>query len=258
MSVHTDCVEDVDTLLADICFNEDLYAKPPTVEFTVIDHTVASSHNSQNAQKVPRRVSTSNIPSNNLNSLNNDHIGNGNTNMNSSMNTNMNINMNTSNSMSMSNSNSNMNMSNNNTTTPNNRLKNINIRAPNTEPLKALYSSGKEVPFDHDDTKEMTVYIGGRNRVVYYGVNGSPYYITDSGKKYFYHALLYCIILYCVSLCLIVFCFVLLCIIVFCCISILSYLILYCFLLFVIDLYHLILFDVVLCNAILFFIIFII
>lgn len=37
--VYTDCVEDIDTPLSDICFNEDLYTRPPTVEFTVVRST---------------------------------------------------------------------------------------------------------------------------------------------------------------------------------------------------------------------------
>ena len=53
-----------------------------------------------------------------------------------------------------------------------------------TEPApKNVYSSIKEIPIDHEEDKDITVYISGRNRVVYYGINGSPYYITDSGKK---------------------------------------------------------------------------
>ena len=53
-----------------------------------------------------------------------------------------------------------------------------------TEPApKSIYSSVKEIPVDLEEDKEITVYISGRNRVVYYGINGSPYYITDSGKR---------------------------------------------------------------------------
>jgi hypothetical protein len=55
-------------------------------------------------------------------------------------------------------------------------------RVPGTEPpQKIAYNSGKEIPFDHDEEKEMTVYTNGRNRKVYYGINGAPYYITDTG-----------------------------------------------------------------------------
>ena len=67
-------------------------------------------------------------------------------------------------------------------TTPNTRLR--KIRTPMTEPApKSIYSSVKEIPVDLEEDKEITVYISGRNRVVYYGINGSPYYITDSGKR---------------------------------------------------------------------------
>lgn len=169
MSVHTDCVEDVDTLLADICFNEDLYAKPPTVEFTVTDHNASAGIST--TSKV-RRASTSNIASSSSSSSNSN-----------------NNNSTTSSSTIIRDSAAILNSSSGNgrseilatTTTPNNRLR--KVRTPLTEPsAKSVHSSVKEVPFDNDEEKDMTVYISGRNRVVYYGINGSPYYITDSGK----------------------------------------------------------------------------
>lgn len=57
------------------------------------------------------------------------------------------------------------------------------IRTPGADmSQKIAYNSGKEIPFDHDESKEMTVYSNGRNRKVYYGINGAPYYITDTGN----------------------------------------------------------------------------
>ena len=215
MSVHTDCVEDVDTLLADICFNEDLYAKPPTVEFTVTDYN-AQAEDMTTAKL--RRASTSNIPSSSS-SANSNNNSNSSDNNNSSSNSSggssigtfgrdssallsssssgsssSGSNSNSGNSNSNSgNSNSNSGNSNSNSvisrseilataTTPNTRLR--KIRTPMTEPApKSIYSSVKEIPVDLEEDKEITVYISGRNRVVYYGINGSPYYITDSGKR---------------------------------------------------------------------------
>ena len=214
MSVHTDCVEDVDTLLADICFNEDLYAKPPTVEFTVTDQNALAG---DIAEAKLRRSSTTNIPSSSSSSNNNssdNHNNSSNSNSSSSISTfvrdssallsssSSGSSSSSSSSSSSGNSSSGNSSSGNSSsgnsssgnsgnsrseilataTTPNTRFR--KVRTPMTEPApKNVYSSIKEIPIDHEEDKDITVYISGRNRVVYYGINGSPYYITDSGKK---------------------------------------------------------------------------
>lgn len=182
-SVHKDCVEDPDTLLADICFNEDLYTKPPTVEFTVTDEQTAPPRIRKTATS-----SGSSSSSSNISSFRDSNISN--------------------------NNNSSSNISNNNNivgssrgsaldrteffsaaTAPTSRPKVIRV-AGTEPPQKIAYSSGKEIPFDHDEEKEMTVYTNGRNRKVFYGINGAPYYITDTGMFSLslcsYHVILPC------------------------------------------------------------------
>ena len=208
MSVHTDCVEDVDTLLSDICFNEDLYAKPPTVEFTVVE----SNQNSQNnlRRNSAGAVGVSSVvgskgSGNNVNGVNgvNSNGGSGSSSSSSSSSS-------STYSTNSTNSNISSTMIRDSSSVLGNR--NINDRDTRTEALSALsalsslsstaprvkkilrpiepkikehsFSAQKEVPFDHDEDKDITVYVTGRNRVVYYGISGSPYYITDSGTNY--------------------------------------------------------------------------
>jgi hypothetical protein len=165
-------VEDPDTLLADICFNEDLYTKPPTVEFTVTEEQIAPSRIRKAATSA---VGSSSIISSSSSSFRDSNISNGSS---SSISSNI------------GNSHSIVSNSRNNAldrseffstaTAPISRTKMTRV-AGTEPPQKVAYNSGKEIPFDHDEEKEMTVYTNGRNRKVYYGINGAPYYITDTG-----------------------------------------------------------------------------
>jgi hypothetical protein len=180
-SVHKDCVEDPDTLLADICFNEDLYTKPPTVEFTVTEEQIAPPRIRKVATTA---VGSSSIVSSSSSSSSNFRDSNV---SNSSSSSSSNI--------SNSNSSSIVSNSRNNvldrseffstSTAPISRTKMTRV-AGTEPPQKIAYNSGKEIPFDHDEEKEMTVYTNGRNRKVYYGINGAPYYITDTGAVLLY------------------------------------------------------------------------
>ena len=200
-------MEDSDTPLADICFNEDLYSKPPTVEFTVIE-----DHAALRARKSAATISSS---SNHISSSSSSGIGSSNSlrdnsNMTSSKSVNSNAIIGSGSSSSNSNSTStstyNGSINNSNTSnSSNNSSSNSSvgsgprtgadffstfagsrpklIRTPGSDmSQKIAYNSGKEIPFDHDESKEMTVYSNGRNRKVYYGINGAPYYITDTGN----------------------------------------------------------------------------
>ena len=171
-SVHRDCVEDAETLLSDICFNEDFYSKPPTVEFTVIDEVVVSSNGSGSSviddsvvSSKARRSSTSDA--------------------NSSSSSSRNTSASSSNVLNISAQRSNITSSsfNPSTSTSASRIKAGRIPpAEHSEPsLKVAYSSGVEIPLDYSIGQEISIYTSGRNRKVYYGLNGAPYYITDTG-----------------------------------------------------------------------------
>ena len=176
-SVHKDCVEDPDTLLADICFNEDLYTKPPTVEFTVTEEQVAPPR--------IRKAATSTVGSSSITSSSSSSSNFKDSNVSSNISTNISSNSNNNSSSSSIVGNSRNSMLDrseffSSSTAPISRIK-MNRVAGTEPPQKVAYNSGKEIPFDHDEEKEMTVYTNGRNRKVYYGINGAPYYITDTG-----------------------------------------------------------------------------
>ena len=169
-SVHRDCVEDAETLLSDICFNEDFYSKPPTVEFTVIDEVVVSSNGSGSsviddsiASSKARRSSTSDA--------------------NSSSSSSRNTSASSSNVLNISAQRSNITSSSFTPSTSASRIKagRIPPAEPSEPSLKVAYSSGVEIPLDYSIGQEISIYTSGRNRKVYYGLNGAPYYITDTG-----------------------------------------------------------------------------
>jgi hypothetical protein len=177
-SVHKDCVEDPDTLLADICFNEDLYTKPPTVEFTVTEEQI-----------VPPRIRKAATTAMGSSSIVSSSSSFRDSNVSNSSSSSSNIsNSNSSSSSIVSNSRNNvLDRSEffSTSTAPISRTKMTRV-AGTEPPQKIAYNSGKEIPFDHDEEKEMTVYTNGRNRKVYYGINGAPYYITDTGAVLLY------------------------------------------------------------------------
>jgi hypothetical protein len=199
-SVHRDCVEDADILLSDICFNEDFYSKPPTVEFTVIDEVTgtltdrASSVIDDSTASLRARRSSTSTSNVNINSTNSSSSSSSSSNSSSS-------------SSKMQSSNTNRNIS-----TSSSSVLNIAAQRSNTAPpssssssslsaaasasgsrlkatrmppaelsLKVAYSSGVEIPLDYSLGQEISIYTSGRNRKVYYGLNGAPYYITDTG-----------------------------------------------------------------------------
>ena len=174
-SVHRDCVEDAETLLSDICFNEDFYSKPPTVEFTVIDEVVVSSNGSGSsviddsiASSKARRRSTSDANSSSSSS---------------SSSSSRNTLASSSNVLNISAQRSNITSSSFTPSTSASRIKagRIPPAEPSEPSLKVAYSSGVEIPLDYSIGQEISIYTSGRNRKVYYGLNGAPYYITDTG-----------------------------------------------------------------------------
>lgn len=170
-SVHRDCVEDAETLLSDICFNEDFYSKPPTVEFTVIDEVAVSSNVSGSsliddsiASLKARRSSTSDANSSISSSSRNISASGGNV---------LNVSAQRSNVTSSSSTSS--------TSASRRKVGRIPPAEPSEPSLKVAYSSGVEIPLDYSIGQEISIYTSGRNRKVYYGLNGAPYYITDTG-----------------------------------------------------------------------------
>lgn len=198
-SVHRDCVEDADILLSDICFNEDFYSKPPTVEFTVIDEVTdtvidraSSVIDDSTASLRARRssTSTSNVNNNSTNSSSsssssrsNMQSSNTNRNISTSSSSVLNIAAQRSNTAPPSSSSStapSLSLSAASTAASGSRVK--ATRMPPAElSLKVAYSSGVEIPLDYSLGQEISIYTSGRNRKVYYGLNGAPYYITDTG-----------------------------------------------------------------------------
>ena len=202
-SVHRDCVEDADILLSDICFNEDFYSKPPTVEFTVIDEVTgtltdrASSiiDDSTASLRAHRSsTSTSNVNNNSTNSSSSSSSSSSNM---QSSNANRNISTSSSSVLNIAAQRSNTAPpSSSSSSAPSSSLSAASVSAtaaasgsrvkatrmpPAELSLKVAYSSGVEIPLDYSLGQEISIYTSGRNRKVYYGLNGAPYYITDTG-----------------------------------------------------------------------------
>lgn len=150
--VYTDCVEDIDTPLSDICFNEDLYTRPPTVEFTVVRRKTDNKESSDSNNGV----------NNNNNIVNNSTNNTQRNSSNNSINNNRDI----------SNNNSNISRINaNHRDTPNGSFMATNSRQITPEDLNLPDS----------------VWINGRDRQVYVGQKGAAYYLSDNGKNCCYH-----------------------------------------------------------------------
>lgn len=191
-SVHRDCVEDADILLSDICFNEDFYSKPPTVEFTVIDEVTstltdkASSVIGDSLSSLRARrssSSTSNVNNNSSSSSSNSSTNSSSNsirNRSSSGSSVLNIAAQRSNTVPPSSSSSSSSLSAAAASASGSKVKATRMQ-PAELSLKVAYSSGVEIPLDYSLGQEISIYTSGRNRKVHYGLNGAPYYITDTG-----------------------------------------------------------------------------
>ena len=179
-SVHRDCVEDAETLLSDICFNEDFYSKPPTVEFTVIDE-VAVPSTVRDSSVIDDSIASLKAHRSSTSNVNNSSSSSSNT---QSSTANRNKSASSSNILSIASQRSNIALSLSAPSASASRIKAARILPiePSEPSLKVAYSSGVEIPLDYSIGQEISIYTSGRNRKVYYGLNGAPYYITDTGK----------------------------------------------------------------------------
>jgi hypothetical protein len=154
--VYTDCVEDIDTPLSDICFNEDLYTRPPTVEFTVVRQTGDKNKESSD-------------PNSNTNSYNN--IVNS---------TNSIVRNSSSNSMHSNNGNINNNISRNASHRDN--LPSHSASHRDSVPNTYMTTNSRQLT-PEDLNLPDSIWLNNRDRQVYVGQKGKAYYLSDNGNK---------------------------------------------------------------------------